>query len=180
MSSRPISFLTAIVVILSGAAVGWWLGVRASADRQPADLGRLELPVFGSETVDGPDKRPGDVTLLDFWASWCGPCKAQARVLAPLHEEFGDRVRFFAVNVGESPQQVADFVAEDPFPYPVLLDELGDHSASAGIFGLPTLVVLGTEGQVVLRSEGITGRSVLIEALQAALGPSDDAPAAGG
>ena len=178
MSTRPLSLAAALLVILSGAAVGWWLGVRVSADRPAVDLAGLELPTLGG-SVDGPGRHPGQVSLLEYWASWCGPCKVQAKVLAPLHQEFGDRVRFFAVNVGESSEQVSHFLEAEPIPYPVLLDEHGEHASDAGVFGLPTVVLLDADGRVVLRSEGITTRQRLLEALHTAMGASVDAPSAG-
>ncbi|REJ79908.1 MAG: TlpA family protein disulfide reductase [Acidobacteria bacterium] len=163
------AFLACVLVVLA-AAVGWWLGRRgaapASADRL---LSQLTLPTLDG-SVDGPAAQRGQVVLLDFWASWCNPCRAQARVLETVLEDFaGADVRFFAVNVGESRDTVAEYVSRDPFPYPVLLDESGERSSAIGVYGLPTVIVLDRQGQTVFSRSGIRGRAELSEVLKGAL-----------
>jgi thiol-disulfide isomerase/thioredoxin len=136
-----------------GASAG-----RASADRdRTADAAKAG---FRASTLDGkklgPMDFPGQVVVVDFWATWCGPCHIQAKILEPLHRELKGRgVQFLAANVGEDLQTVRDFVKERPFPYPVLLDPEDRLMGDLGIIALPTLMVIDKKGQVAYFRPGL-------------------------
>jgi thiol-disulfide isomerase/thioredoxin len=128
---------------------------------------------FRLETLDGstlgPPDFPGEVVVVDFWATWCTPCRAQAAILEELHAEYAGRgVRFLAVDVAEDRQMVEEFVAENPFPYPVLLDPEDRLSALLGLVALPTLMVVDTEGEVIYLEAGLVDRRRLERLLQEA------------
>lgn len=164
-------FVLAVALVVVAALLGWRLGQRGEAapDRT---MSRMVLPTLDGGS-DGPGNHRGSVVLLDFWASWCSPCRAQAKVLELLAEDFaGQDVRFFAVNVGEDRETVRQFVETSPFPYPVLLDETGSVSSSLGVYGLPTVAVLDRQGDEVFSRSGITGRSILTDAIRAGLASS--------
>ncbi len=117
----------------------------------------------------GPPDFPGEVVVVDFWATWCTPCRAQAEVLEALHAEWQDRgVRFLAVDVAEDRETVERFVADNPFPYPVLLDPADEISAKLGLVALPTLMVVNTEGEVTYLEAGLVGRKRLERLLREA------------
>lgn len=127
---------------------------------------RLET-LYGMEL--GPPDFPGEVVVVDFWATWCTPCRAQAEVLEALHEEWDGRgVRFLAVDVAEDRETVERFVNDHPFPYPVLLDPTDEISARVGLVALPTLMVVNTEGEVTYLDAGVVGRKRLERLLEEA------------
>jgi len=130
-------------------------------------------PEFRLKTLDGrklgPQDFPGQVIVVDFWATWCGPCHIQARILEPIHRDFeGKGVQFLAANVGEDEATVRSFLKDRPFPYPVLLDSESAVSGNLGIYALPTLLVIDKKGKVALLQSGVmdgpTLRKVLKEA----------------
>jgi thiol-disulfide isomerase/thioredoxin len=117
-------------------------------------------PEFRLASLDGGRVGPGDfddkVVVVDFWATWCIPCHAQARVLERVHAAVaGDGVQFLAVDVGEDEATVRRFVERNPFPYPVLIDPEDRLSADLGIIALPTLMVIDREGQLVYFNHGV-------------------------
>lgn len=134
---------------------------------------RYPPPDFRLASLDGPmigpADYPGEVVLAEFWATWCGPCRLQARVLEQLHEEMEGRgVRFLAIDVGEDEETVRNFVADDPFPYPVLLDPQDSLSAQFQILGLPTVMIINREGQITFMETGVTPIEKLRSELEAA------------
>lgn len=131
-----------------------------SADFRLANLAGGEL---------GPPDLENQVVLIDFWATWCVPCHAQADILKDLYPEMKDHgVEFLAVDVGESREQVEGFVASRPFPYPVLLDPHSEVADSLGVYSLPTLMVIDREGRVAHFEEGIHREDELRRILAAA------------
>ncbi len=138
----------------------------ATAEAKPA-------PEFRLASLDGAEISPqdfaGEVVLIDFWATWCGPCHAQADILKQLHEEFSAKdVRFLAISLGEPEEIVREFVADRPYPYPVLIDPEDQLSLDLGIYVLPTIMVIDREGAVAFLRPGVstaeTLRRVLYEA----------------
>lgn len=135
------------------------------------DVVEYPPPDFRLATLDGGEIGPpdyqGEAVVLDFWATWCGPCRLQAEFLDKLHGELdGKGVRFLAVNVGETADQVRDFVAETPFPYPVLLDSADTLTSRYNLLGLPTVMVVNTEGRISFLRTGVTDNETLRKALR--------------
>jgi thiol-disulfide isomerase/thioredoxin len=136
---------------------------------------------FELASLDGTKLSPGDagetLTLVDFWATWCGPCHLQADILAKLYPELREKgVEFLAVSLGESEEVVRDFVAKRPFAYPVLVDPADTIATSYGLFVLPTVVLLDRDGTVLYLREGISTasrlRSAVDEILESRTGPA--------
>jgi thiol-disulfide isomerase/thioredoxin len=128
-------------------------------------------PEFRLKSLDGrklgPTDFPGQVVVVDFWATWCGPCRIQARILEPIHHDYeGKGVQFLAANVGEDEATVQGFVKSKPFPYPVLLDPESQVSSSFGIYALPTLMVVDKKGNIALLKSGVVDGPTLRQALK--------------
>ncbi|RMH21023.1 MAG: TlpA family protein disulfide reductase [Acidobacteria bacterium] len=116
--------------------------------------------------VLGPPDFAGKVVVIDFWATWCGPCRVQAEVLHELHERYDPgQVQFLAIDVAEDAETVRSFVADSPFPYPVLLDADGSVASRYQAHGLPTLMVIDKEGRVAYHRIGITDADKLAQEL---------------
>ncbi len=114
----------------------------------------------------GPSDLKGKVVVYDFWATWCTPCHIQAEILHTLYPDVSAQgVEFVAVSVGEQEQVVRDFVRENPFPYPVLVDPDDVVSDQLRIMGLPTLVVVDREGRIVFRTTGVADAETIRQAL---------------
>ncbi|HEY7216495.1 MAG TPA: TlpA disulfide reductase family protein [Thermoanaerobaculia bacterium] len=131
---------------------------------------------FQLKTVDGralgPKDFPGQVVVVDFWATWCGPCHLQAEILEPIYRDFKGRgVQFLAANVGEEPETVKTFLKNKPFPYPVLLDPKDSVASNLGVYALPTLLVVDTKGNLAFFQSGIADGDTLRQVIRKAGAP---------
>ncbi|MXW20825.1 MAG: TlpA family protein disulfide reductase [Gammaproteobacteria bacterium] len=165
VSARKLVLILACIVL---AAVTVWVHYEVKVNLQrPTELasggsveqsGNLqvgeEIPDFSGVDLDGADItlsefRNREVVVLDFWASWCQPCIRSMPSLEALNEAFEHRdVEFLAVNVGEGPELVREFVEDTEFTVRVVMDEGEDISGAYGVRGIPQLVVVGRDGKV--------------------------------
>jgi len=154
--------LAAALLLLPALACGAGSaqGTSASGDG-PANF---QLASLAGEEL-GPADYPGQVVLIDFWATWCVPCHAQQEILDEVHEAVGGEVQFLAVDVGEQESMVRGFVEKKPFPYPVLLDPESRVADSLGVYSLPTLMVIDTEGKVSYQEAGVLSRNQVCDLL---------------
>ncbi len=151
------------------------LSLGCSAQQEPAPDAAPRGPDFELASLDGrmvsSSSFAGKVVLLEFWATWCTPCVAQARILEPLHRDFADRgVEFVAINIGEDATTVAKYVERTPFPYPVLLDPQDELSARVGIYALPTVMILDAAGRIAFYEPGLSSGEVLRRVLEQTIG----------
>lgn len=142
-------------------------GVTASGKPATSDLG------FRLKTVDGrkigPRDYDGQVVVVDFWATWCIPCRVQAQILEPIHRDYKNKgVQFLAANVGEDEPTVRSFLKGKPFPYPVLLDPEDKVSSRLGVVGLPTLMVIDKKGEVTFFQTGVADGATIRKVLKQA------------
>jgi thiol-disulfide isomerase/thioredoxin len=98
----------------------------------------------------------GQIVVLDFWASWCVPCRRQMPILEEFHDSLKtpDCLRMIAVNVRESRETAEKFLREFPVGYDVALDPDGIIAENFRVRSLPTLVVLDKKGEVLWVKEG--------------------------
>jgi len=156
-SSRRPALMAAVLASLLLSCGG------ATAGNAPAPGHKAD---FQLKTVDGrnlgPKDFPGQVVVVDFWATWCGPCHLQAQILEPIYRDFKGRgVQFLAANVGEEPDTVKGFLKSKPFPYPVLLDPSETVASTLGVLALPTLMVVDKKGKVAYFEAGIADGDTL-------------------
>jgi thiol-disulfide isomerase/thioredoxin len=142
-----------------------------AADARGSAVG--SQPTFRLKTLDGRVLGPGDfkgkVVVVDFWATWCGPCHVQAEILEPVHRDFHKKgVQFLAANVGEDERTVKRFLESRPFPYPVLMDSDSKVSNNLGVYALPTLVIIDKKGKVTFLNPGLTDGDTLRKKLKEA------------
>lgn len=97
----------------------------------------------------------GKVVLLNFWATWCGPCKEEMPSLARLQKQF-DPAQFVLLTVTADVQRhgIAQFLSHAGVTLPVLFDEDQEVSRSFMVRGLPTTIVIGRDGTLTGRAVG--------------------------
>ncbi len=129
----------------------------AELNRSVAPLHRLagqtapafDLSLFGGGSVDLASHRDNQVVILDFWASWCGPCRRAMPELIEVAGEFKDQgVVLYAVNLREDEETIAEFLKQTEFEISVPMDMEGDIGKLYGARAIPQTVLIGKDGRV--------------------------------
>jgi cytochrome c biogenesis protein CcdA/peroxiredoxin len=106
------------------------------------------------ETITLSDLR-GQIVLLNFWATWCGPCRVEMPVFQEQYDaRAGDGFTILAVNNAESPEVVRNFRAEFSLTFPLALDQSVAIQTQYGLFSYPTTLLLDRNGVIVARHFG--------------------------
>jgi peroxiredoxin len=97
----------------------------------------------------------GKLVFLNFWASWCVPCREEMPAMERLYQEFKDRgFVILAVNIKDTRKSALAFVKELKLTYPILLDPPGEVGLLYGAWGLPATYLIGAQGEGLARAWG--------------------------
>jgi cytochrome c biogenesis protein CcmG/thiol:disulfide interchange protein DsbE len=113
----------------------------------------------------------GRAVVLDFWASWCGPCRAQTPVLERVAKAVGgEKLAVLGVGTSDDRPSITRFLnAAGPGGYPSVFDEQGEASGSYHVQGLPTLVLIAKDGTVRGIATGLVDETELTRLVRDAL-----------
>ena len=144
----------------------------------------LPAPDFSLTTMDGGtfqlDNHLGDIVVMNFWATWCAPCRREIPDLVELQEEFGDQgVQFIGVSFDQgSPDAVRDFIEEYDINYPIAIDDGTVRDKYGPIDVLPMTLVIGPKGNGRYFARGMVTAGVLRPAIQdlQRMGGADEEP----
>jgi peroxiredoxin len=120
---------------------------------EPSALEGKPAADFELKDIDGKSLKlsslKGSVVVLDFWATWCPPCRASLPHLAAAAEKFKEKgVKVFAVNQQEDRETVAKYIADQKLALNALLDSDGTVGQKFGVSGIPETVVIGRDGKI--------------------------------
>lgn len=101
--------------------------------------------------------------FLNFWASWCPPCREEMPDIQKLHEEYGDDVVILAVNVGENKSTAANFMMQNGLNFPVLLDTNKSTAQNYLVRGIPTSYFLDKDGIIKEKVVGAVSYERMLE-----------------
>jgi cytochrome c biogenesis protein CcmG/thiol:disulfide interchange protein DsbE len=113
----------------------------------------FSLPATDGTTVRLSDLR-GSPVLLNFWATWCSPCRKELPVLQAAYQPDTDDLVVLGINMRESPDKVATFAADLDLELPLLLDQEGQVSDAYQVRGLPLSLFVDRDGLIVARHVG--------------------------
>jgi peroxiredoxin len=148
------------------AGIVLWLvaaTVHAAGESTAQTLPPLAKPFAAPDfTLKGEDRKTyrlsayrGKVVVLNFWATWCPPCRYEMPSMERAHQKVkGEDIVILAVNVGESEDKVFEFTGRYPVTFPLLLDTEGAIVRKYQVIGLPTTFVVDPRGMVTHRAVG--------------------------
>ncbi|MGQ0433368.1 MAG: TlpA family protein disulfide reductase, partial [Microthrixaceae bacterium] len=108
----------------------------------------------------------GTPVLVNFWASWCVPCRREMPALETIHREFAGRVDFIGINHQDDRDDALALVAETGITYPSAYDPRGATAVDYNLFGMPTTVFITADGRIAGRHTGELTEADLRTALE--------------
>ena len=148
----------------------------------PTPLLAKPAPAFKLTLFDGTvlqlDTLRGKVVFLNFWASWCPPCRAEARMLEAAWRRYAGRdVVFLGINIQDTEEAARQFLAEFDVTYPNGMDPGSKIAIDYGVWGLPETFIIDREGRITYKHVGALGMDTVAakvdEALQGIVSPSE-------
>jgi thiol-disulfide isomerase/thioredoxin len=154
---------------LLGSVLLLCLAAPALAGKQAAGAPpAVSAPAFNLPTRDGTvslDSLQGKVAYVDFWASWCGPCKQSFPWMKSLHERYAAKgLVVVAINLDKDRNAALEFLAKYPAPFTVAFDPSGKTAKAFKVWGMPTSYIVGPTGAILATHAGFDPkRTALIE-----------------
>ena len=147
--------LTFFLTLLLGSAWLWWSRVPVDAGetvREPEPAVGHPAPDFALTTLDGEPFTLSDAdgmpVVLNFWATWCGPCRNELPALQDAAERYNDRILFVGVDQAEEADVVQSFVDEFGLTFPIPMDSDGAVGQRYNVRGLPTNFFIDSNGLI--------------------------------
>ncbi|MSP71348.1 MAG: TlpA family protein disulfide reductase [Myxococcales bacterium] len=156
----------AIAVVVGAIALSI-VGSPGSGPRPGQSAPGLEAELLDSPTLFDLKDEAGKVVVLDFWATWCGPCQRTLPVLDRLHGRYRESsdVRIISVNTDngrDRAQAIRAFMKQRGFTFPVVLDD-GEATRSYNVQAIPLLVVIKPSGEVTHVKGGVSESAAAME-----------------
>ena len=142
-----------LIVVILAAGLAWTAASRVTTDQATRDRARRATPDLTLDTLDGGkfklSDQIGKPVVVNFWATWCPPCRAEFPALEDVYKNNRDKgLVVVGVDVAESPEVVAKFVSEAGVTFPIALDVSGEATELYRIEGMPTTFFIGRDGKI--------------------------------
>ena len=145
---------------------------------EPDDVKATGKPAplhFTLKDMNGTDVKlasfKGKVILLNFWATWCGPCKAEIPSLVELQQQYGDDLVLLGFSVDDPVEKMRPYAAQYKINYPLLVGNGREdvQEAFGPLFGIPVSVIIGRDGKIAKKHSGIATKAQFEREIKALL-----------
>lgn len=145
------------------------LGSVAEYPGEPEDADAIGKPArmdFVLKDMNGADvdmqSFKGKIVLLNFWATWCGPCKAEIPSLVELQTEYAEDLVVLGLSIDDPADKLLPYAAEYKMNYPVLVGGREDVQEAFGpLFGVPVSVIIDRDGKIAMKHSGMASKEQL-------------------
>lgn len=184
MTRKWILAAAAVAALVVATTPLWWpgdvheaaagAGVPAAefcdAQARPAPLDHTMKDMNGQDVSLASYR--GKVVFLNFWATWCGPCKLEIPHFVELQEQYGDEgVAFLGLSVDDTVEQLRPFAEQYKINYPVLMgiENEAVQEAFGPIWGIPITFIIDRQGNICRKHQGIATKDQFERVIQALL-----------
>ncbi len=171
-------FEWAVLWVVAALLGGGWLVMSREEVSEPRFSLMTEAPIVGHLAPDfeletavthiphSLSQYSGQPIVLNFWATWCSPCRIEMPHLQTASEQFAGEVVFLGINQNEAEAQVADFVGEYGIEYPILLDDGLAVNIEYQVHSLPTTIFINADGMVDGVIIGTINRAIIEDRIE--------------
>ena len=178
-----------IVLLLAGGTVAYRMLSRLTEPTVPYDppaqsdvtgeaQAKSAAPDFTVYNADGSTatlkEKQGKPVFINFWATWCPPCRSELADINKAYETYGDKIEFMMIDLtdgynGEDQPAVEAFVAENGYSFPVYFDLDSSAATAYGVRSIPTTVLVGADGTLLHTQMGAMSESQIEQLMQSLL-----------
>jgi thiol-disulfide isomerase/thioredoxin len=175
MKRNPLALVVVAVVVAGMLFVGFRMARRSGLRPGPRLALATMAPDFSLESLEGKNMRLSDLrgkaVLLNFWATWCGPCKIEMPWFVDLQNQYGSQgLQVVGVAMDDaSKEDIAKFAKDMGVNYPILIGKEAVGDAYGGVPALPESFFIGRDGKVVDKIIGLRSKSDIEDAIRKAL-----------
>lgn len=166
--------IAVLVIVIGGAAAGYSMLLDTYEAEQPEisqaqeEDKKIAAPVFYVYDVTGnavsTELFLDKPTVLNFWATWCGPCQSEMPMLNSAYEKYKDSINFVMLNLaepgGEDPAAVSEYLNEKGYTFPVYYDSGAEGAYTYGISSIPATVFIDKDGNIASAYRGAMSEEV--------------------
>jgi thiol-disulfide isomerase/thioredoxin len=178
MTSMRKSLLAIIAIVLAIAIFYYKIGRHSPVSSRPSSRvtagSHAAAPAFSLQDLEGKpltlENYRGKVVVLDFWATWCAPCRTEIPHFVKLQEQYGGQgLQIIGISMDDTAKPVREFYREFKMNYPVGVGNEQVAEAYGGVLGLPVIFLIGRDGRIAEKYVGEVQAATLEQGIQSLL-----------
>ena len=156
---NSLKILLLLVIVIAAAVVLYnFLGSRT----EHSSIGESSSPAVSLSDMKG---RP---VIINFWASWCSPCRSEMPHFDKMYKEYGNEIQFMMVNLtgdSETVDTASSYIESEGYSFPVYYDTDGEGASAYSVYSIPATYFIDAEGNIVSQAQGALDESTLQKAI---------------